>query len=100
MQTQAFDNQYSFTAMHTVARYAGIGVLDVATAVGLHLTENRRGQLLYRLSSDIPERLRHEDALKTIVKFSGIDFDTVSRRLEYPEWRMIHNEPRYTDKAA
>lgn len=96
MQTQAFDNQYSFTAMHTVARYAGIGVLDVAMALQDHHTRGQSG-------TAPPSRLfqlRHEDALKTIVKFSGIDFDTVSRRLEYPQWRMIHNEPRYTDKAA
>lgn len=40
-----------------------------APAVGLHLTENRRGQLLYRLSTDIPERLRHEDALYPVLGY-------------------------------
>ena len=39
-----------------------------APAVGLHLTENRRGQLLYRLS-DIPERLLHEDALYPVLGY-------------------------------
>jgi hypothetical protein len=39
-----------------------------APAVGLHLTENRGGQLLYRLI-DIPERLRHEDALYSVLGY-------------------------------
>ena len=39
-----------------------------APAVGLHLTENRRGQLLYRLI-DIPERLLHEDALYPVLGY-------------------------------
>lgn len=39
-----------------------------APAVGLHLTENRRGQLLYRLVG-IPERLRHEDALYPVLGY-------------------------------
>lgn len=39
-----------------------------APAVGLHLTTNRRGQLLYRLD-DIPQRLRHEDVLYPVLGY-------------------------------
>jgi predicted aconitase len=39
-----------------------------APSVGLHMTENRRGQLLYRLV-DIPERLLLEDALYPVLGY-------------------------------
>ena len=39
-----------------------------APAIGLHLPESRRGQLLYRLSG-IPERLLHEDALYPVLGY-------------------------------
>ncbi|MCP4423600.1 MAG: DUF521 domain-containing protein [Chloroflexi bacterium] len=39
-----------------------------APDVGLHRAENRRGQLLYRLT-DIPERLLHEDVLYPVLGY-------------------------------
>ncbi len=39
-----------------------------APAVGLHLAENRRGQLLYRLE-DIPRHLLHEDVLYPVLGY-------------------------------
>lgn len=39
-----------------------------APAVGLHLTENRRGQIVFRLE-DIPERLLHEDVLYPVLGY-------------------------------
>lgn len=39
-----------------------------APAVGLHLEENRRGQLLFRLAG-IPERLLHEDVLFPVLGY-------------------------------
>ncbi len=39
-----------------------------APAVGLHLAENRRGQLLYQLAN-IPERLLHEDVLYPVLGY-------------------------------
>ena len=39
-----------------------------APAVGLHLTENRRGQLLYRLE-DIPDHLLHEDVIYPVLGY-------------------------------
>ena len=39
-----------------------------APAVGLHLKENRRGQLLYRLDG-IPDRLLHEDVLFPVLGY-------------------------------
>ena len=39
-----------------------------APAVGLHLTENRRAQILFRLE-DLPERLLHEDVLYPVLGY-------------------------------
>lgn len=39
-----------------------------APAVGLHLTENRRGQILFDLRS-LPERLRHEDVFFPVLGY-------------------------------
>lgn len=39
-----------------------------APAVGLHLTENRRGQILFRLQ-DIPERMLHEDVFYPVLGY-------------------------------
>jgi hypothetical protein len=96
MNTQSFDNEYPDIAINTVARYAGVAVLDVLTALGQKL-----GRRLSHTSNSLsPFQVRHSRALHTVAKYSGIDVAMVVQSLGHAELPVPRDEFRHTDKAA
>ena len=96
MNTQTFDNDYPVIAINTVARYAGVGVLDVLTALGQNFGSHQSQS--FRMLNSF--QVQHSRALHTVAKFSGIDVETVIQKLEHSEKPVLRDEYRQTDKAA
>jgi len=96
MNTQTCENEYPDIAIITVARYAGIDMLDVLTALGLDLRQKRSNPSGNATSFAI----RHRRALYTVAKFSGLDDTIVAQRLEHPELTRHEVETMHMDKAA
>ena len=96
MNTQSFDNEYPDIAINTVARYAGVGVLDVLTAL-----DRKLGRRLTHIPNSLsPFQVRHSRALYTVAKYSGIDVAMVVQSLGHAELPVTRDEIRHTDKAA
>ena len=96
MNAQTFDNDYPDIAINTVARYAGVGVLDVLSALSQKIG-SRQSQSLRTLNSF---QVKHRRALRTVAKYSGIDLETVTQRLDHSEQPVSQGEFRQVDKAA
>ncbi len=96
MNTQTCENEYPDIAIITVARYAGLEVLDVLTTLGLDL----RGNHSTTSVNITPFSIRHRRALHTVAKFSGLDEALVAQRLEHPEQSRHDDEFMHTDRAA
>jgi hypothetical protein len=96
MNTQTCENEYPDIAIITVARYAGIDVLDVLTTLGLDPREKRSSPSVNVTSFAI----RHSRALYTVAKFSGLDVALVAQRLEHPEQTRHEVDTMHTDMAA
>ena len=96
MNTQTCENEYPDIAIITVARYAGMEVLDVLSTLGLDL----RGNHFRQPASLSPFSIRHRHALYTVARYSGIDLALVTERLEHPERTRADREIMPSDKAA
>lgn len=96
MNTQTVDYDYPDIAINTVARYAGVDVLDVLSALG-QIFGARQSPSSHMLNAF---QVRHHRTLHTVAKYSGIDVETVSQKLDHSEKPVFQDEFRHTDKAA
>ena len=96
MNTQTCENEYPDIAIITVARYAGMEVLDVLSALGLDL----RGHHSNPSVKLAPFAIRHRRALYTVAKYSGLEETLVAQRLEHPELSRHDIDITHTDMAA
>lgn len=96
MNTQTCENDYPDIAIVTVARYAGIEVLEVLSSLGIDLREHHSNPSV-KLA---PFAIRHRRALFTVAKYSGLDESVVVQRLEHPELHRQDIEIMHTDMAA
>jgi hypothetical protein len=94
MNTGITETEYPDIALVTVAKYAGLNVLDVFAALS-QCIEHHHSSV-----SSSPFPIRHSRALLTVAKFSGIDVATVTKRLWHPEPPIRDNEISHVDKAA
>lgn len=94
MHTQTIDTHELDIAISTVARYAGMAVVDVLSTLGWDIGRHPA----HRFVTTNAFRRRHHQALLTVAKYSGIDIETVAQRLEHPE--PVSQDQFRPDKAA
>lgn len=96
MNTHTCENEYPDIALITVARYAGVELLDILKTLGLDLGQHRSTASV----SLSPFWIRHRRALHTVAKYSGIDVAIVAHKLEHPQQSRQANQIVPTEKAA